>query len=119
MIPIADQIRALANDAAAAAALRAARAPRRSGPTAHLSHHLRIWLTALASSQTCCSADLEDQATGSHDMLTRAARVATRCGWMRLVTIGSRGRRHYRITEAGRAALAQGEFHIPEGVSRT
>jgi DNA-binding PadR family transcriptional regulator len=38
---------------------------------------------------------------------------------MRLVTIGSRGRRHYRITEAGRAALAQGEFHIPEGVSRT
>lgn len=120
MIPIADQIRALANDVAVAAALRATRAPRLASPAARgLSHHLRIWLKTLASSNTCCSMDLEDQATGSHDQLTRAARVAQRCGWMRLATIGPRGRRYYRITDAGRAALAEGEFNIPEGVSRT
>lgn len=120
MIPIADQIRALANDAAMAAALRAARAPRRPGPAARLlAQHLHIWLTALASSKTCCSTDLEDQATGSHDMLARAARVALRCGWMQHASTGPRGRRYNRITDAGRAVLAQGEFTIPEGVSRT
>lgn len=120
MIPIADQIRALANDVDVAAALRAAaRAPRLSGCSARLSYHLRIWLQALASSSSCCSVDLEEQATGSHDMLARAARVAQRCGWMQLANVGPRGRRYYRITDAGRAALAEGTFTIPDGVSRT
>lgn len=116
MIPIAQQIRTL-NQAASVSATTALGAPR-PDPCPVLTVFIRIWLDELRRRSECCAADIRAIApAGGHEMVTRAARVAARCGWLELVSVGRHRVRHYRITPAGRAAARRKTLHIPQGVS--